>query len=69
LLVSSGSDSHAPGTPVDPMPWQATWSRDLLNRLGVEVSPLDPGEPVWQEGMSPPAPQPAKKKRGKSADK
>jgi 3',5'-nucleoside bisphosphate phosphatase len=69
LLVSSGSDSHAPGTPVDPMPWQATWSRDLLDRLGVEVSPLDPGEPVWQEGMSPPAPQPAKKKRGKSADK
>jgi 3',5'-nucleoside bisphosphate phosphatase len=69
LVVSSGSDSHAPGTPVDPMPWQATWSRDLLNRLGVEVSPLDPGEPVWQEGMSPPAPQPAKKKRGKSADK
>ena len=69
LLVSSGSDSHAPGVPVDPMPWQATWSRGLLNRLGVEVSPLDPGEPVWQEGMSPPVPQPAKKKkRGKSAE-
>ncbi len=72
LLISAGSDSHAPNTPVDPMSWQATWSRDLLNRLGIEVAPLEAGEPVWQEGMSPPAsppaPQEVKKKRGKSAE-
>jgi predicted metal-dependent phosphoesterase TrpH len=59
LLISAGSDSHAPNTPVDPMPWQATWSRDLLTRLGINVAPLDPGEPTWQEGMSPPGATPA----------
>ena len=59
LLISAGSDSHAPNMPVDPMPWQATWSRDLLERLGVEVEPLAPGEPIWQEGMSPVIPTPA----------
>jgi predicted metal-dependent phosphoesterase TrpH len=67
LLISAGSDSHAPALPVDPMPWQAVWVRDLLDRLGIDVAPLEPGEPVWQEGMSPPAaPKPAKQKRGKS---
>lgn len=72
LLISAGSDSHAPNAPVDPMPWQATWSRDLLERLGIPVAPLEPGEPIWQEGMSPPGAPPApagtKKKRGKSAE-
>jgi len=58
LLISAGSDSHAANQPVDPMPWQATWCRDLLERLGVEVEPLAAGEPVWQEGMSPPLPAP-----------
>ena len=53
LLISSGSDSHAPKQPVDPMEWQATWARDLLGQLGVTVEPLQPGEPIWQEGMSP----------------
>jgi predicted metal-dependent phosphoesterase TrpH len=67
LLISTGSDSHAPNVPVDPMPWQAVWARDLLDRLGIEVAPLEPGEPIWQEGMSPPAAaKPAKTKRGKS---
>ena len=59
LLISTGSDSHAPKMPVDPMPWQAAWSRDLLGRLGIEVAPLDAGEPIWQEGMSPPSSAPA----------
>jgi 3',5'-nucleoside bisphosphate phosphatase len=59
LLISTGSDSHAPRMPVDPMPWQAVWSRDLLSRLGIEVAPLEPGEAVWQEGMSPPSSVPA----------
>lgn len=53
LLISAGSDSHAPNMPVDPMPWQAIWSRDLLARLGITVAPLEPGEPIWHEGMSP----------------
>ena len=59
LLISTGSDSHAPKIPVDPMPWQAAWSRDLLGRLGIAVAPLDAGEPLWQEGMSPPSSAPA----------
>lgn len=59
LLISAGSDSHAPSQPVDPMPWQAIWCRDLLLRLGIEVEPLEPGEPIWQEGMSPVIPAPA----------
>ena len=71
LLISSGSDSHAPKMPVDPMPWQAVWSRDLLNRLGIEVAPLGEGEPVWQEGMSPPAPaqEPASEEASQSEGK
>lgn len=53
LLISAGSDSHAPNQPVDPMPWHAVWATDLLQRLGVTVSPLSESEPVWLEGMSP----------------
>jgi len=60
LLVSCGSDSHAPATPVDPRPWRAAWCADLLARLGVDVSPPAAGEPVWAPGMDPLAvvPQP-----------
>ncbi len=63
LLISCGSDSHAPKQPVDPRPWRAAWCADLLARLGVEVAPVPDGEPVWAPGMdtlvappSPPAP-------------
>jgi predicted metal-dependent phosphoesterase TrpH len=52
LLKSTGSDSHAPGQPVDPRPWQAVWSRDLLGRLGIDVAPQESG-PEWAPGMDP----------------
>lgn len=52
LLTSTGSDSHAPGAPVDPRPWQAIWAAALLTRLGVEVEPRESG-PVWERGMDP----------------
>jgi predicted metal-dependent phosphoesterase TrpH len=69
LLVSTGSDSHAPNMPVDPMAWHAEWSRDLLERLGISVAPLPPGEPVWQEGMNPaPVARPAGTGQEKSRD-
>lgn len=64
LLISTGSDSHAPNMPVDPMPWQAVWARDLLARLGIAVAPLEPGEPLWQEGMNPTSSAPAAKTTG-----
>ena len=53
LLVSCGSDSHAPKHPVDPRPWRAAWCADLLGRLGVAVEPVPAGEPVWEPGMDP----------------
>ena len=49
LLISCGSDSHAPGKPVDPRPWRAAWCQDLLARLGVGVDPSD--GPDWLPGM------------------
>lgn len=52
LLKATGSDSHAPGSPVDPRPWQAAWSRDLLARLGFEVEPRPDGVD-WAIGMDP----------------
>ena len=58
LLVSAGSDSHAPNQPVDPLPYQAVWAGDLLERLGITIEPLAAGEPIWQEGMSPVIPKP-----------
>ena len=65
LLTSCGSDSHALGQPVDPRRWRAAWCRELLGRLGVTVTPDDPG-PIWTEGMDPlcaeekpPEPEPA----------
>ncbi|MCC6313865.1 MAG: PHP domain-containing protein [Thermomicrobiales bacterium] len=51
LLISSGSDSHAPKQPVDPRPWRAAWSRDLLARFGIGVEPQPDGELVWAPGM------------------
>ncbi len=48
LLISCGSDSHALGKPVDPRPWHAAWCRDLLDRLGVTVTPGD--GPDWLPG-------------------
>lgn len=53
LLISAGSDSHAPNLPVDPMTWHAIWAADLLQQLGVTVLPLAEHEPAWLEGMSP----------------
>ncbi len=53
LLVSCGSDSHAPNMPVDPRPWRAAWCADLLGRLGVAVAPVPAGESVWAPGMDP----------------
>jgi 3',5'-nucleoside bisphosphate phosphatase len=60
LLISCGSDSHAPKQPVDPRPWRAAWCAALLDRLGVAVAPMPDGEPVWAPGMDPfAAPPPA----------
>lgn len=50
LLIGTGSDSHAPKTPVDPRPWRAVWGKALLTRLGFEVA--DPADGVpWKPGM------------------
>jgi 3',5'-nucleoside bisphosphate phosphatase len=61
LLISVGSDSHAPHQPVNPRPYRAIWARDHLSRLSVDVEPLPDGEPVWEPGMElqpkPPAPE------------
>ena len=46
LLVSAGSDSHAPGVPVDPLPYQARWIATLLGRLGIGVEQY--GGPSWE---------------------
>jgi len=48
LLVSAGSDSHAPGFPVDPRPYPAAWIAPLLGRLGLEVERVE-REP-WRPG-------------------
>ena len=48
LLVSAGSDSHAPGFPIDPKPYPAAWIAPLLRRLGIEVEPVE-GVP-WYPG-------------------
>ncbi|MBW3632888.1 MAG: hypothetical protein KY456_07660, partial [Chloroflexi bacterium] len=58
LLISTGSDSHAPHQPVNPRPWRAIWSADLLARLGVTVEPVAEGEAIWEPGMDPLAPKP-----------
>ncbi len=51
LLISCGSDSHAPGQPVDPRPWHAGWCADLLERLGFVVH--DPAADLWAIGVDP----------------
>lgn len=54
MVVSCGSDSHGPGQPVDPRPWQAAWCANLLRHmLGIPIEPLPAGEPVWEPGMDP----------------
>ena len=58
LLVSTGSDSHAPHQPVNPRPWRAIWAADLLERLGITVEPVAEGEAIWEPGMDPLAPKP-----------
>jgi predicted metal-dependent phosphoesterase TrpH len=58
LLISTGSDSHAPHQPVNPRPWRAIWAADLLARLGITVEPVAAGEAVWAPGMDPLAPLP-----------
>jgi 3',5'-nucleoside bisphosphate phosphatase len=59
LLVSCGSDSHAPKQPVDPRPWRAAWCAGLLRRLGVEIVAVPEGAAVWAVGMDPDAVVPA----------
>lgn len=60
LLISCGSDSHAPKQPVDPRPWRAAWCAELLARLDVPVEPVAGDAPVWEPGMdtlaAPPSP-------------
>jgi predicted metal-dependent phosphoesterase TrpH len=58
LLISAGSDSHAPHQPVNPRPWRAIWAADLLERLGIAIEPVAEGEAVWTPGMDPHAPKP-----------
>ena len=55
MLISCGSDSHAPKMPVDPRPWKASWCADLLDRLGLPVDPGTIPDPVWAPGMDPDA--------------
>lgn len=48
LLVSCGSDSHAPKHPVNPRPYHAGWVVPFLDRLGIEVE--DFNGVSWQRG-------------------
>jgi predicted metal-dependent phosphoesterase TrpH len=59
LLKSTGSDSHGLKYPVDPRPWQAAWSRDLLSRLGFEV---EAREIDWELGADPNVASPPEEK-------
>jgi 3',5'-nucleoside bisphosphate phosphatase len=57
LVVSCGSDSHAPGHPVDPKPHAARWVAPFLRRLGFTVEPFrgvswKPGAPDATELQS-----------------
>ena len=54
LLVSSGSDSHAPGVPVNPRPHLARWVAPFLQRQGINVASFD-GDPWTPEAT--PAPE------------
>lgn len=59
LLVSSGSDSHWPNHPVDPIAHPARWVAPLLERLGYTVDPWE--GPAWlpQPAAAPESPAPA----------
>jgi 3',5'-nucleoside bisphosphate phosphatase len=48
LVVSCGSDSHAPGHPVNPKPHAARWVAPFLRRLGFCVEPF--GGASWTPG-------------------
>jgi 3',5'-nucleoside bisphosphate phosphatase len=48
LIVTSGSDSHAPGHPVNPKPHPARWVGLFLRRLGYSIEPY-PGA-SWEPG-------------------
>ncbi len=65
LLISSGSDSHAPGVPVYPRAHYARWVAPFLNRMGVHVEPFD-GEP-WTQEMKAEETKPAAVASGASA--
>ncbi|CAA9553015.1 MAG: COG0613, Predicted metal-dependent phosphoesterases (PHP family) [uncultured Thermomicrobiales bacterium] len=69
LLIGIGSDSHAPGAPVDPRPWRAVWGKALLERLGFAVDDPLSGA-VWEPGMDPlaivPKPEPVDPSRNPS---
>lgn len=68
LLIGIGSDSHAPGHPVDPRPWRAVWGQALLERLGFTVE-ADGVDPVWAPGMDPLAAKPRSRKRKPPAER
>ncbi|HVX30244.1 MAG TPA: PHP domain-containing protein [Nitrolancea sp.] len=59
LLISSGSDSHAPGVPVYPRPYQARWVARFLARQGITVAPIE-GE-AWTPEEALPVIEPPKK--------
>jgi 3',5'-nucleoside bisphosphate phosphatase len=48
LVVSCGSDSHAPGHPVNPKPHAARWVAPFLRRLGFCIEPF--GGASWVPG-------------------
>lgn len=60
LVMSTGSDSHGPNTPVNPRRFRAIWAKSLLERLGIEVE-SQPDGVVWMPGMDPLAAKPGKK--------
>lgn len=57
LVVSTGSDSHWPNFPVNPIQHPARWAAELLDRLGVEVEPFE--GPAWVPPQPPPEDSPA----------
>lgn len=68
LVIGIGSDSHAPGHPVDPRPWRAVWGKGLLERLGFTVE-SDGVDPVWAPGMDPLAEKPRRRKQKPAAER
>ena len=48
LVVTCGSDSHAPGRPVDPKPHAARWVGPFLRRLEFVIEPF--GGVSWKPG-------------------